>query len=65
MVYEKLSRRTTIEYNTTTLNKDSLIKGFNSIDISKKLVSQQYKSNKRRDIPLNIPKEYLEYIQLF
>ena len=62
IIYKKLSRRTTTEYNTITLNKDNLKKGSNSIDISKSQLINQYKKKKRKDIPLNILKEYLKYI---
>ena len=65
MVHEKLSGRTTTECNTAISNKDDLEKGSDSIDISKGSAGQQHKSNKRKDVPLDIPKEYLKYIQLF
>ena len=61
-MHEKISGKTIVECNAATLNKDDLMRGSNSIDISKGLASQQYKSNKRKDVLLDIPKEYLKYI---
>ena len=61
-MYEKSSRRTTIEYNAITLNKDGLERGSDSIDIEKDQPVKQYKRNKGKDIPLNIPKEYFKYM---
>ena len=38
-MYKKISGRTIIEYNTITLNKDNLVRGFDSIDINKGLAN--------------------------
>ena len=32
------------------------------MDIDKRLAGQQYKRKKGKDVPLNIPKEYLWYM---
>ena len=65
MVHKKSSRRTTTEYNTVTSNKDGLERGSDSIDTEKGQPVKQHKRNKGKDVPLNIPKEYFKYTQLF
>ena len=65
IVYKKSSKRTIVECNTTTSNKDGLKRGSDSINTSKGQPVDKYKSRKRKDVPLNIPKEYKEYTRLF
>ena len=60
-MYKKLSRRIIIEYNIVILNKDSLKRESDSIDISIGQLVNQYKRKKRKNIPLNISKEYIKY----
>ena len=35
------------------------------MNMDKRSAGQQYKRKKGKDVPLNIPKEYLRYMQLF
>ena len=65
MVHEKLSGRTAAECNAATSNKDDLTRGSDSMDTSKRSAGQQHENSKGKDVPLDIPKEYLEYMQLF
>ena len=65
IVYKKLSRRTTMDYIAIISIQDNLKRGSNSMNTNKRSASQQHKRKKGKDIPLNIPKEYLWYIQLF
>ena len=65
MVHEKLSGRTAAECNAATSNKDDLTRGSDSMDMSKRSAGQQHENSKGKDVPLDIPKEYLEYMQLF
>ena len=65
IVHEKSSRKTTMDYIATISIQDNLERGFDSIDTDKRSAGQQHERKKGKDVPLNIPKEYLRYIQLF
>ena len=65
IVHEKSSGRTTIDCIAIISIQDDLKGGSDSMDIDKRSANQQHKRKKGKDVPLNIPKEYLRYMQLF
>ena len=54
-----------MDYIATISTQDNLKGGSDSMDTDKRSAGQQYKRKKGKDVPLDIPKEYLRYIQLF
>ena len=65
MVHEKSSGRTTVDCIATISIQDDLKGGSDSMDTDKRSAGQQHERKEGKDVPLNIPKEYLRYMQLF
>ena len=65
MVHEKSSGRTTVDCIAIISTQDNLKRGSDSMDTDKRSAGQQHERKKGKDVPLDIPKEYLRYIQLF
>ena len=54
-----------MDYIAIISTQDDLKGGSDSIDMDERLAGQQHERKKGKDVPLNIPKEYLRYMQLF